>query len=143
MFSDSVRNYVRVSLIVFVAVAVVGCAALHPSGTDPQQMSPFDFILSTVWFVLLGVFVYFMLVLQPRFAKEDTHKKFLETLKKQDEVVTTGGLFARVVAVRPEFVTLEIAPNVRVKVKPADVHAPPAPPKVSSPSDQSQAEQRS
>ena len=143
MDKKNVRKLVVVGLSVLLIALLAGCATQAANTGQPQQVSPFDFILSTVWFILLGVFVYFILVLQPKFAKEDTHKKFIDQLKKQDEVLTAGGIYGRVVAVRAEFITVEIAPNVRVKVKPEDVHAPPAPPKEVSPTDQSQSEQRS
>lgn len=119
------NKLVKIAVIVLIAL-LLGCAPPAPTGEDAAPMSEADFIISTVWFIILGVFVYFMLVLRPGFAKEDAHKKFIEQLKKHDEVVTSGGIFGRVVAVKAEFVTVEVAPNVRLKVKPEHVHAPPA-----------------
>ena len=45
----------------------------------------------------------------------------VKNLKKNDEVVTTGGLFGTVVNVRPESITLRIDENVRVEVEPAAI----------------------
>ena len=40
----------------------------------------------------------------------------LANLKRDDEVITAGGLYGKVVALTDRIVTLEIAPNVRVRV---------------------------
>ena len=80
--------------------------------------------MATIQFFCMALIVYFLLVINPQRAKEESHAKFLENVKKNDEVVTSSGIFARVVAVMPEFLTLEIAPNVRIKVEPKHVFAP-------------------
>ena len=40
----------------------------------------------------------------------------LANLKRNDEVITAGGLYGKIVALTDKVVTLEIAPNVRVRV---------------------------
>jgi preprotein translocase subunit YajC len=40
----------------------------------------------------------------------------LANLKKNDEVITGGGIFGRVVELKDKIVTVEIAPGVRVRV---------------------------
>lgn len=104
-----------------------GCAGM-PGGfggaapADPNHpIGPADFIIQTVWFFLVCLFVYWMMVLRPSSMREDSHKKFLADLKKNDEVLTSSGIFARVVSVSPEFVTLEISPNVKIRVQPSAV----------------------
>jgi preprotein translocase subunit YajC len=37
-------------------------------------------------------------------------------LKRNDEVMTSGGIYGKVVALTDEVVTLEVAPNVRLRV---------------------------
>ena len=49
-----------------------------------------------------------------RRAKE--HKVMVEALQKGDEVVTAGGVLGRISKVGEGYVSLEIAPNVRVRV---------------------------
>ncbi|MCC6220067.1 MAG: preprotein translocase subunit YajC [Deltaproteobacteria bacterium] len=86
-------------------------------GVQVQQISNFDFVFNTVAFVLMGVWGYYFLVFRPMTNKENAQKKFLASLKKGDEVITSGGLLGRIVSVADEFAHLEIAPNVRVKVQ--------------------------
>lgn len=82
-------------------------------------MSPFEFISSTVWFILIAIFVYYMLVLRPEAVESENREKFISELKKNDEVVTSGGLIGKVHTVKDDSVTVEIAPNVRVRVLPS------------------------
>ena len=80
--------------------------------------SPYQLILNTVYFILLGVFVYYIIVRKPEIAREGALSKFLKGLKKNDEVITSSGIYGRVISVKQDFITIEIAPNVRIKVKP-------------------------
>lgn len=72
----------------------------------------------------LGGFLPFMLVLvivmlfMPLFSrKERNRRKRLGTLKKHDKVVTSGGIFGTIAAVDEDTVTLEVAKDVRFKIK--------------------------
>ena len=47
----------------------------------------------------------------------------LAALKRNDEVVTTGGLLGKVIELGDKVVTLEIAPNVRVRVERSQITA--------------------
>lgn len=65
--------------------------------------------------VLIFVVMYF-LVIRPQQQKARDHRQMLDSLKKNDEVVTAGGLYGKVVQLSDRIVTLEIAPNVRVRI---------------------------
>ncbi|MEO8604110.1 MAG: preprotein translocase subunit YajC [bacterium] len=69
--------------------------------------------------VLFAIF-YFMLI-RPQQQKQKEHKLLLANLKKNDEVITTGGMYGRVMSLTDEIVTVEIAPNVRVRVSRAQI----------------------
>ncbi len=88
-------------------------------------MTPYEFIVQTVLYIVCIAFVYFLLVTKPRLDEENKKQKFLQGLKKNDEVITSGGLLGRVFAVKADIVTVEIAQNVRVKVRAVDVHSVP------------------
>ena len=100
----------------FVLLFLVSCARPAPSGEE--ALTPQSFIISTVYFILMGFFVWYMFVLKPGMDKREAHKNFVGSLKRNDEVITTGGIFARVVSVKPEYVLVEVASNIRVKVAP-------------------------
>lgn len=69
--------------------------------------------------VMFGIF--YILVFRPQSKARKEHESMVKNLKKNDEVVTTGGLFGTVVNVRPESITLRIDENVRVEIEPAAV----------------------
>jgi preprotein translocase subunit YajC len=64
--------------------------------------------------LVFGVF-YFLLI-RPQQLKAKEHKVTLANLKKNDEIITSGGLYGRVLALAEEVVTVEIAPNVKVRI---------------------------
>jgi preprotein translocase subunit YajC len=61
--------------------------------------------------------IFYFLIIRPQTQKASQHTKMLGALKKNDEVVTTGGLIGRITDLGDKVATLEIAPNVRVKVE--------------------------
>ena len=63
------------------------------------------------------VAVMYFLVFRPQNKKAQEQAKMLGSLKRNDEVVTTGGIIGRIQDVGEKVVTLEIAPNVRVRVE--------------------------
>ena len=70
--------------------------------------------------VLILIVFYFLLV-RPQQKRAAEHKDFVAALKKNDQVVTTGGLYGRVVDVADSTVKLEIAPNVIVRYDRAQI----------------------
>lgn len=70
--------------------------------------------------VLFFVIFYFMLI-RPQSKRAKEHRSMLAALATGDEVVTSGGILGRVVEVGDNFVTLEVAANVQLKVQKAQV----------------------
>ncbi len=66
-------------------------------------------------------FIFYFMVLKPQQQKIDAQKKLLESLKKGDDVATTGGIVGRVFSVEKDHVVLEIANSVRVRFEPIHV----------------------
>ena len=64
--------------------------------------------------ILFGIF-YFMLI-RPQMKRAKEQRTMIGALARGDEVVTTGGLLGRIDEMADQFVTLEIADGVRVKV---------------------------
>jgi len=65
--------------------------------------------------VLFGL-MYFMMI-RPQMKRQKEHRTMVAALAKGDEVVTNGGLAGRVEEVGETFITIEIAPNVKVKLQ--------------------------
>jgi len=78
-----------------------------------QQGGGLSMIIMMV--VLFGL-MYFMMI-RPQMKRQKEHRALIAALAKGDEVVTNGGLAGRVEEVGDTFVTVEIAPNVKVKLQ--------------------------
>jgi preprotein translocase subunit YajC len=72
-------------------------------------------LVSFVPLVLVFV-IFYLLLIRPQQKKVRQHQQILAKLKKNDEVMTSGGIYGKVVALTDNVVTLEIAPNVRIRV---------------------------
>jgi preprotein translocase subunit YajC len=60
--------------------------------------------------------VFYFLLIRPQQQKAKEHKLILANLKKNDQIITSGGLHGRVLALADDVVTVEIAPNVKVQI---------------------------
>lgn len=65
--------------------------------------------------LIVAVFYFFMIRPQSKKAKEA--KKFRESLGKGDKVITIGGIQGKIVEVKEQYIVLNIANGVDVKVQ--------------------------
>ncbi len=96
---------------------MVGIAYAQAGGTPPAGPGG---LISFLPLILIFVVFYFLLI-RPQQKKAKEHQAFLQSLKKGDTVVTSGGLHGRITGLTDTVVTLEIADNVRVKVSRAHI----------------------
>ena len=64
--------------------------------------------------VLMFVIFYFLLI-RPQQKKQKDHQNLLQSLKKGDKVITSGGLYGIVVKVTEKDVILEVAEKVNLR----------------------------
>lgn len=62
------------------------------------------------------VVVFYFLVIAPASKQRKKTQDMLSSLKKGDQVVTSGGIYGTIQGVEAEYVYLKIAENVRVKI---------------------------
>jgi len=91
-------------------------ASAKPDAGAGQQV-----IFTTVIPLVFLFAIFYFLLIRPQAKKASDLQKMLAALKRNDEVVTTGGLLGRVVELGDRVVVLEIAPNVRVRVERAQI----------------------
>ena len=84
-------------------------------GFVAQQADGPGLLGSAVPFLLIFGVMYF-LIIRPQQKQAKEQQSFLAQLKKGDEVVLQSGLFGRIAAVGDADLTVEIAPNVKVRV---------------------------
>ena len=66
--------------------------------------------------LILVFIIFYLLLIRPQQRKVKEHQQMLGQLKRNDEVMTSGGIYGRVMALADNVVTLEVAPNVRIRV---------------------------
>jgi len=65
--------------------------------------------------IILFAIFYFILI-RPQQKRAKQHKEMLASLRKGDEVITSGGIHGKITGITDNVVTLEVADNVRIKV---------------------------
>ncbi|HKM16565.1 MAG TPA: preprotein translocase subunit YajC [Marinospirillum sp.] len=86
---------------------------------DTGGASPISSIVMLVGFVVI---FYFMLI-RPQQKRAKEHKNLLADIAKGDEISLAGGMLGRVTKVTDEFLVIEIANEVSIKVQKAAVTA--------------------
>ena len=87
------------------AYAAAGAA---PQGND---------MISTLVFMAAIFGAMWFFIIRPQQKRQKEHQQLLSNLAKGDEVVTNGGVLGRVKDVGEQFITLEIASGVEVKLQ--------------------------
>lgn len=85
-----------------------GAAAGASAATDP--------LISLLPLVLFAVVFYFLLI-RPQAKRQKAHKRMIESLGKGDEIVTAGGIAGRISDLGDNFIQLEVADGVQVKIR--------------------------
>ncbi len=93
-------------------------------------------LLQIVPFILiLGIF--YFIILLPTKRKQQKVKEFLDNLKVNDRIVTTGGIYGQITKLSDQTVQLQVADKVRIEVARAAIGGLQGqPPVVESPSTQ-------
>lgn len=82
---------------------------VQPEGQDANPLMSFLPLL-----LIVVVFYFFMI--RPQMKRQKETRKFRESLSKGDKVVTTGGIYGKIVEVKETTVVLEVAKDVHIKV---------------------------
>jgi len=94
-----------------------------------------EFLISSAWaqdgggqsgflgllFPVAILVLFFFLFIRPQQKRVKEHKTMVEALNKGDEVLTNGGLAGNITKVSDNFISLQIADNVVVKVQKASI----------------------
>ena len=85
---------------------------------DGGAAPPAGGLMGTLPMLLVMFGIFYFLLIRPQQKKQREHTDWLKSIKKDDEVITTGGLWGKVkgVADNSPYVTLELQEKVRVRV---------------------------
>ena len=79
----------------------------------PQQASP---MMSMLPILLIFIIFYFLLI-RPQQKKQQEHQEMVKRLKKNDEVITNGGIHGTVVNVKDNTVVLRVDDNCKIEIQ--------------------------
>ena len=76
-------------------------------------------------FLFLGGFVviFYFLLWRPQSKRRKDHQTLMTGLAKGDEIVTTGGIVGQINKVEDDFVKMQVAPNLELRVQKSAVGA--------------------
>ncbi len=72
--------------------------------------------MSLIPLIILFVVFYFLLI-RPQTKRMKEHKQMVDSLAKGDEIVTNGGLLGKIINIGDNFIVIELAPNLEVKIQ--------------------------
>lgn len=73
-------------------------------------------LISLLPLIVLFIVFYFMLI-RPQSIRMKEHKQMIDSLSKGDEIITNGGLLGKITQLGENFVVIELANNVEVKLQ--------------------------
>jgi len=79
-------------------------------------------IMGLLPLILIFVVFYFFLI-RPQMKQAREHKQMVDALGKGDEIVTNGGLLGKITRVGDTFISVEIAPDIEVRIQKHSVSA--------------------
>ncbi|HZF97926.1 MAG TPA: preprotein translocase subunit YajC [Pseudoxanthomonas sp.] len=72
-------------------------------------------------FPIVLIAVMYFLMIRPQMKRAKEHRAMLDKLARGDEVITSGGIAGTVTEIGDNFVTVEVADSVRVRVQKAAI----------------------
>ena len=90
-------------------------AQAAPAATAAAE-SPLSSLTSMLPLVLMFVVLYFVMI-RPQMKRQKEAKAMIEALAKGDEIVTAGGMLAKVNKLGESFLSVEVASGVEVQIQ--------------------------
>lgn len=84
-----------------------------PQAQGGAQPSP---IMSMMPIILIFIIFYFLLI-KPQQKRQKEHQEMVKTLKKNDEVITNGGIYGTIVNVKENSVVLRVDDNCKMEIQ--------------------------
>jgi preprotein translocase subunit YajC len=80
-----------------------------------DQASPVSSLGGMFPLIIIFVIFYFFLI-RPQQKRSKENQKMLNALKKDDQILSSGGIYGTVTAVKGEIIEVKIAENVKVQM---------------------------
>ena len=66
--------------------------------------------------LILIVLVFYLFMIRPQMKKQKELRNFRSQLKKGDKIVTTGGIYGKVSEISDQYITVEVADKVKLRL---------------------------
>ncbi|MCP0912993.1 MULTISPECIES: preprotein translocase subunit YajC [Legionella] len=86
--------------------------AMAAAATPPAQDGTFSLIMIVAIFVLF----YFMLI-RPQNKRAKEHRELINKLKKGDEIITSGGMLAKVTEIGEQYIKVSVAEGIEISLQ--------------------------
>jgi preprotein translocase subunit YajC len=97
----------------FLQNLLIGTAVAQDAAAPPAAPS----LVNALFLPVMLIVVFYFLLIRPQQKKQKEHKAMVEALAVGTEIVTGGGVLGKVTAVGEQFVTVEVASGVNIKVQ--------------------------
>lgn len=91
---------------------MISNAWAEPAASAPQGDGGLTFVILIVF-----ILFFYFLILGPQRKKAKEHQAMMSALAKGDEVMTNGGILGKVMELGDNYVLMEVADNVQIKVQ--------------------------
>ena len=88
--------------------------ALAAAGGTPAAST--DGTFSLIMIAAIFVLFYFMLI-RPQNKKAKEHRELIGQLKKGDEIITSGGILAKVVSLDEQYIKVSLAEGIEINLQ--------------------------
>ncbi len=115
-----ISSYIKMSqklvIVALISVFIEVAEAADNAAPSSAGLNSSSFLMSTLTYLSLGFLAFYLLIVKPTQVEDEKKNKLKSSIKKGQEVVTSGGLIGRVSQVKDDITTIEIAPKIQVKV---------------------------
>lgn len=88
--------------------------AFAAAGTTPAAQT--DGTFSLIMIAAIFVLFYFMLI-RPQNKKAKEHRDLIGQLKKGDEIITSGGILAKVISLDEQYIKVSLAEGIEINLQ--------------------------
>jgi preprotein translocase subunit YajC len=100
------------NLFAVLAVSCLGASSAWAEGAGPASGG--GLMMLAPWIAILGVFYFLLIRPQQKQAKE--HQRMIDELKRGDRILTQGGLYGTVQAIKGKVIELKVNDSTKVNV---------------------------
>ena len=114
---------VSTSMMAILTAAIAPAASAQSPGAPPTGPGGVPLWTGNLFLIVSFMLIFYFLLLRPQQKRQKQAQKMLESLKRGDRVITTGGIHGTILNVKDDVITIKIDDNVKVDVSKSAVTA--------------------